>query len=110
MFNTFPKDPRLFMQWNWAQIRPYADDLVKRPLTSTTLESWMLDWSDLNRLISEMFSRLLVATSLDTADQGAKNRFNSFLDSTFTPFLFSNQELKQKLLASDLQPAGFEIP
>ncbi len=110
MFNAFPKDPHVFMQWDWAQIRPYVDDLVKRRLTSTTLESWVLDWSDLNRLISEMFSRMLVATTLDTTDQEAKNRFNRFLDETFTPFLVSNQALKQKLLARNLQPARFEIP
>ena len=110
MSNTLPRDPHVFMQWEWDQIKPFAVDLVKHPLTSSTLENWVMDWSDLNRIISEIFSRLLVATTLNTADEEAKNRFNTFLDETYNPFLVANQELRQKLLASGLQPDGFEIP
>ncbi len=104
MFTTLPKDPQVFIHWNWAQIKPYVDELVKRPLSPTTLDDWVMDWSDLNRMISEMFARLWVATTLDTADQEAKNRFNTFLDEIYTPSQAANQVLKQKLLASGLQP------
>src|SRR5512143_2378859 len=110
MSNTLPKDPHVFMQWNWNQIKPYTDDLLNRPLTSTSLDSWMAEWSDLNRIISEIYSRLLVATTLDTFDQEAKVHFNNFLDETFTPWQAANQELKQKLLLSGLKLIGFEIP
>lgn len=110
MFTTLPKDPQVFIYWNWAQIKPYADDLTKRPLSSATLDDWVKDWSDLNRLLSEIFARLWVATTLDTADQEAKNRFNTFLDETYTPSQAANQVLKEKLLASGLQPKGFDIP
>ncbi len=69
-----------------------------------------MDWSDLNRMLSEMFARLWVATTLNTADQKGKNRFNTFLDEVYTPSQAANQVLKQKLLASRLQPEGFDIP
>jgi len=110
MPNTLPKDPAIFMQWDWTQLKPYADELANRLLIDSTLDAWMEDWSDLNRIISEMFGRLYVATTLDTADQQAQDRFDSFLTGTSLRFRIANQELKKKLLASGLQPAGFEIP
>ena len=67
-----------------------------------------MDWSDLCRVVSEMYARLWTATTRNTADQEAKSGFNTFLDETFTPWLAANQVLKQKLLISGLQPEGFE--
>jgi len=29
MFNTLPRDPHDFLQWNWAQLSPYADELIR---------------------------------------------------------------------------------
>jgi oligoendopeptidase F len=110
MFTALTKDPQVFIDWDWTQIKPFADDLEKRPLSPTSLDDWVMDWSDLNRTLSEILARLWVATTLDTADQGAKNRFNTFLDETYTPSQAANQVLKQKLLASGLQPKGFDIP
>ncbi|HEX9091178.1 MAG TPA: M3 family oligoendopeptidase, partial [Anaerolineales bacterium] len=110
MFTKLSKDPQVFIEWNWEQIKPFADDLVQRPLSSQNLAEWVMDWSDLNRLISEIYSRLRVATTVNTADQAAKQRFNTFLDQVFTPSQAVNQALKQKLLASGLEPEGFEIP
>lgn len=110
MFTTLPKDPQVFINWNWAQIKPYADNLAKRSLSPTSLDDWVMDWSDLNRMLSEIYARLWVATTLNTADQDAKNRFNTFLDETYTSSQAANQVLKQKLLASGLQPKGFDIP
>jgi oligoendopeptidase F len=109
MYNALPKDPAVFMQWDWAHIKAYADDLLHQPLTSSTLENWMMNWSDLNRIISEILARLQVATTLNAADQEAKQHFNAFLDQSYTPFQVANQAIKQKLLDSGLQPAGFEI-
>jgi oligoendopeptidase F len=110
MFKTLPKDPDEFMRLDWSQISPYAEDLKKRPLSTGSLDEWVMDWSDLNRMVSEMFARLYVASTLYTSDPEVKARFNSFLDETFTPALAANQVLKQKLLTSGLQPQGFEIP
>ena len=109
MFTTLPKDPQIFIQWNWSQFAPFIEDLLKRPLSSDNLDNWVMDWSDVCRIISEMFNRLLVATTLNTADRKAKNRFNAFLDEVYSPSQAVNQVLKQKLLASGLQPKGFDI-
>ncbi|HEX9092153.1 MAG TPA: M3 family metallopeptidase, partial [Anaerolineales bacterium] len=105
-----PKDPQVFMQWNWSQFEPYFEDLSRQALSSGNLDDWVMEWSDLSRIISEMNVRLLVATTVNTADQEAKQRFNTFLDQVFTPAQVNNQVLKRKLLESGLQPEGFEIP
>jgi oligoendopeptidase F len=110
MFKTLPKDSNEFMPWNWSQIKPYAQDLENRPLSAANLDEWVMDWSDLNRVISEMFVRLYVATTLHTSDLDVKERFNTFLDDIFTRSLAADQALKQKLLTSGYQPRGFEIP
>jgi oligoendopeptidase F len=110
MFTTLPKDPQVFIQWNWNQFEPYFGDLLKRPLSSNNLDDWVMDWSDICRIISEMFARLTVATTLNTTDKKVKNRFNAFLDEVYSPSQAVNQDLKQKLLASGLQPKEFDIP
>jgi oligoendopeptidase F len=110
MFTMLPKDPQIFIQWNWSQFEPYFEDLSKRALSPTDLDAWVMDWSDLSRIISEMFARLIVATTLNTTDQEAKKRFNAFLDEVYTPSRAADQVLKQKLLESRLQPLGFDIP
>ena len=109
MFTTLPKDPEQFIQWNWSQIRPYVDDLAAGQLTADNVEAWGMAWPDLNRMLSEIFARLWVATTLDTANQQAKNRFNAFLDGIYPASQAANQMLKRKLLASGLAPAGFEL-
>jgi oligoendopeptidase F len=110
MFKTLPNNPDEFMLLKWNQIKPYAEDLQNRPLSAASLDEWVMDWSDLNRMISEMLARLYVESTLDTSNPEVKERFSSFLDDTFTPSLAANQALKEKLLASGLQPHDFEIP
>ncbi len=110
MFKTLPKNHQVFIEWSWRELKPFADDLIQRAVTPTTVDDWLMDWSDLSRLLSEMSSRLRLATSLNTADQQAKERYNTFLDTVYIPSQAVHQVLKQKLLASGLQPNGFEVP
>jgi oligoendopeptidase F len=110
MFTTLPKDPQVFLQWDWAQLKPYAVDLVKRSISPNNLTEWTKDWSDLSRVLSEMYARLWVATTQYTTNQEIQNRFSTFLDEVHTQWLATNQVLKKKLLDSGLQPEGFRIP
>jgi oligoendopeptidase F len=110
MFTSLPKDPEEFMQLDWTRLKPYTDDLLQRDLNASSLESWVMDWSDLSRIISEIYGRLWVATTLDTSNPLVTERFHTFLDKTLIPFRASDQELKLKLLSSGLKPAGFDIP
>jgi oligoendopeptidase F len=110
MQSSIPTDPQIFMSWKWSQIKPHLDELEGQALSSSNLDQWLMDWSDMNRLISEMYGRLWVDTTRDTANPQFKQRFNDFLDDIFTPSQAINQKLKQKLLSCGLRLDGFEVP
>ncbi len=110
MFGNLPDDARTVYDWTWAQFEPYFQDLQARELTAANIDQWIADWSRLSEVISELDSRLYVATTVDTTDKEAEERFNRYLDTIYPPAATAGQQLKEKLLASGLQPAGFEIP
>ncbi|MBZ0280198.1 MAG: M3 family oligoendopeptidase [Anaerolineae bacterium] len=110
MFNTLPKTAHEFMDWDWPQIEPYLNDLLNRELTAENVADWLVDWSILDRLFSETYARLSIATTLDTTDKAAVEKFHHFLQHVIEPASAANNNLKQKLLASGLNPVGFEIP
>jgi oligoendopeptidase F len=110
MFDSLPKSALEFMDWNWPQIEPYYHDLAARTLTAANVNDWLSGWTRLADLIQERYARLAVATTLNTADQEAKQRYFDFLDNISPHVKTEEQKLKQKLIASRLEPEGFEIP
>jgi oligoendopeptidase F len=109
MFHILPPTAHDF-DWPWSQIEPFYNELEQRPLDATSCDAWLRDWSRLSDLISERFSRLYVALTINTADAAAEQRYNAFLDQIYTRVEAADQRLKQKLLASALTPAGLEVP
>ncbi len=110
MFDKLPKTPEALFNWTWDAVAPFYADLKARPLDASNVEGWLKDWSSLDEALSELSSRLAVATTVDTADKGAEERLNAFLDSMYPPSQAAEQELKSKFLASGLEPEGFAIP
>jgi oligoendopeptidase F len=110
MFDSLTSDATEAMQWSWPQIAPYYDDLIGRSVSSETLSGFLSDWTRLSELIDEAYSRLMVATTVNTADQEAERRYHSFLDEIYPPVEQAEQMLKQKLLHTGLTLEGFRIP
>lgn len=110
MKNQFPKDTQSLLEWKWADIEPFYQELLSLELTAENANGWLKDWSDLTSQVDELFSRLYIATTQHTADPEIAQRFNSFLDSIQPLYKTFDQKLKQKLLASRIEPAGFELP
>jgi oligoendopeptidase F len=110
MLNQLPRRPTDFMDWPWARIEPYYRELSERPLNDATVSGWLADWSRLAELVSETFERLYVAITRDTTDEAARQRYDAFLDDIYPKSQAANQELKEKLLASGLEPVGLAIP
>lgn len=109
MFASLPKTAQEFMTWTWGQIEPYFQDLLARPLTRETIEGWLADWTLLMQLFSEAGSRQSIATTVDTTDKAAEERFHTWLREVGEPAQALEQQLKEKLLASSLSVPGFEI-
>jgi oligoendopeptidase F len=110
MFGKLPTTPQALIAWTWPEIEAYYHELESRAVTADNVEAWLADWSSLGERIEELYARLAVATSINTADKEADERMNKFLDGIFRNVMAAEQKLKEKLLASKLEPQGFEIP
>jgi oligoendopeptidase F len=110
MFDNLPKTALEVMDWSWAQYQPYYDNLVARELNADTVSGWLADWTRVGDLFGEVYSRLHVARTRNTADPDIQARFVRLLDDLLPPFQAAEQQLKQKLLDSGLEPDGFQIP
>ncbi len=110
MFNSLPQDVPALLGWSWAQIEPYYRDLAARSPTPAGVGEWLADWTALDERVTEMYSRLHLSTTKNTADKKAEERFRSFLDHVYLPAEAEEQKLREKLLASGLEPKGFELP
>jgi oligoendopeptidase F len=107
---ALPQTAQEFMNWGWPQIEPVYRELEARELTAAGVNGWLADWSRLSELITETAARLYIATTLDTADDDAQQRFHRYLETVIEPVEQAEQNLRQKLLDSGLQPDGFKIP
>jgi oligoendopeptidase F len=110
MFATLPTAYPEFIHWTWAQFASHYQDLNARTLTADSVEAWLADWSHISKIVQETYARLHVATTLDTADAEAEKNYHAFLGDIYPQVETAEQDLKQKLLNSSLEPAGFEIP
>ncbi|KAA3646585.1 MAG: M3 family oligoendopeptidase [Chloroflexi bacterium] len=97
------------LEWSWAQYEPHFTQLAEAELTIETLDEWMLSWSHLSKLAVEVFNRLYIATTVDTNDQKAQDRYSAFLEGVYPQGKAAEQTLKEKLLDSGLQPENFSV-
>ncbi|MDZ4763481.1 MAG: M3 family oligoendopeptidase [Chloroflexota bacterium] len=109
MTTPLPQDPLSFVDWKWADIEPHFRDLEARPLTDALVVDWLTEWRHLAQLISEIESRLSVAKDLDTADQPATQRYQDYCEYIVSPAREASQRLKEKLIASELEPERFDV-
>ncbi len=109
MFAELTTDFHEFQSWGWPRIEPYFKALEARILTAGTVIDWLTDWTKISDLIDESYNRLYVGTTVDTTDEATEQRFNAYLENVMQPASVASQRLKEKLLASGLQPEGYTI-
>ncbi|HMS54258.1 MAG TPA: M3 family oligoendopeptidase [Fimbriimonadaceae bacterium] len=107
---SLPSDGLSFSSWPWIDIEPHYEALINAELNTNSLHDWLRSWSELANLISERGSRHYVATSVNTADLGAKAAYESFLDEIFPKVQQFEEKLRSKLLDSGLSSPGLEVP
>jgi oligoendopeptidase F len=110
MNSSLPDNANLFLDWSWSQIEPFFKSLTAQSLDENTIAEWLTDWSELSKLLDEAYWRLYDATAADTADQGVEGKYKHFLDEIRPRAKAAEQKLKEKLLASEIVPAGYEVP
>lgn len=107
---NLPTTAEAFQKLTWTEIEPFANALFERELSDGSVDEWLRDWTALWALINETQTRLEVATTVDTTDEATNARYLEYLETVITPWRAAEQKLKEKLLASGIEPAGFEMP
>ena len=100
MFDTLPTDARTVMDWGWEQFKPFYDDLLAREITAVSAATWLADWTRLDNLVSEAYTRLHLSHDQDTTNKEAEQRYFAFLETIVPPLQTADQALKDKLLQS----------
>ena len=89
------------MTWSWSQIEPYFQDLLDRKLNPDNTAVWLSVWTQISDLVSESYSRLKVAITLDTTNEDAERDFNKFLDDIYLQAQSATRSLKTRCLQGD---------
>ena len=106
-----PDNALEFMTWTAAQIQPYIDELLSRPLTAASMDAWLLDTQKLGGYFQAWMARLDIATDLDTADEEAKRRIQDFRRDIFPLSQRLWQAIDSRMLENEaILPPGLEIP
>lgn len=110
MQKSLPDKVDDFLDWTWPQIEPVFQELQGQVLDEANIGAWLGEWSRIGNLLDESYWRLYDATAVDTSDEEADERFNRFLDEVRPKGKSAEQLLKEKLLASGIEPDGYRIP
>ena len=105
-----PQKPADLVKLGWSDLLPYYVELEKQELSIQNVDAWLADWSRLSEVVDEIYQRAYVEHSLHTDDEVAEKQYNNFLENIYPNSMDQEQKLKEKLLASKLEPKGFEIP
>ncbi len=98
-----------FLDWDWAHIELIFKNLHAQELNDNNIDTWLAEWSDISKLLNESYWRLYDATTVNTSDEAAEQRFTNFLDEIRPKGKSAEQGLKKKLLASGINPAGYQV-
>lgn len=110
MFDSLPPDASGMLDWSWSDLEPFYEELASLPLTGEGVDGFLAQWTRLNELVDETYTRHLVATTKNTADKEAETRRHRFLDDIYPKVEEADQKLKERLLNVGVVPQGFEIP
>lgn len=108
--NTPPPEVVAAMKWNQQDFYGRYEKLITQSLNDANLSDWLADWSSVSDLAMEVFYRLYVATTLDTADKESSQAYHHFLEDIYPSIQEWEQQLKSKLLDSGLTPENFRVP
>ena len=106
--------PETFTVTDWAALEPYFIELRDRPVHSAAeLESWLLDRSELESVLSEDLAWRYIRMTCDTQDQARAEAFQYFVNEVEPQVAPYDHALNEKMVASpylpDLDPARYHV-
>jgi oligoendopeptidase F len=109
MNTALPKSTEELLASTWSTFQPVYEELAARRISAATVDAWLKEWSDVASCVYELKERLYVAKTRFTADKKIESQFNNFMDHIYPAYLAAEQKLKEKLLASGLEPKGYAV-
>ncbi len=109
MYSWMPGKVDEFLDWKWSQIEPIFINLQGQQLGDKNIETWLDEWSEISKILDEIHWRLYDATTVDTSDEAAEEKFTRFLDEIRPKARAAEQGLKEKLLSSGINPDGYQV-
>jgi oligoendopeptidase F len=110
MLDTLPQTFDQVKDWTWEELEPLYAELQSRELNADNIDGWMRDWTALDNVVSEIFSRSRVATTQDTSDEEAESIYKNLLATLYPKLEAAQNDLNTKLLDSGLTPDNMELP
>ena len=110
MLDPLPTSPDQLVRMSWQDYAPHYREILAQDLSASSISAWMTDWTRLRRTWYEAQQRLYVANTIDTASAEAETLLNRFLDEVYPQVQAADQQVKEKLLASGLEPPGYSVP
>lgn len=106
--------PEEFKLTVWSKIKPYYDDLLKRPIHSVEhLEQWILDRSELEAFVSESFSWRYINITVDSSNEQATELYEYAVQELLPKIISYENTLNNKLVDSpfldQLEPEQYFI-
>ena len=106
--------PETFTVTDWAALEPYFIELRDRPVHSAQeLESWLLDRSELESVLSEDLAWRYIRMTCDTQDQARAEAFQYFVNEVEPQVAPYDHALNEKMVASPyldgLDPARYRV-
>lgn len=109
MSQEFPQAFEVVRNWTWDNYAPHYQALQDTDLNADNLSTWIEQWSSLYRTVSEFFSRLNIATTLDTTDEKAREELQKAMSEIYPSLNKAHDSLNRKLLTSGLEPEGLDV-
>jgi oligoendopeptidase F len=95
-----PREP-----FDWGSVEPFYQKLLEENLTAEGVPVWLQKWSDLEDVIGEAQAVAMTTKHANTADEAAEKAHLHFIENVLPHHARFNQELTQKLLATNYQPS-----
>jgi hypothetical protein len=82
---SLPATSAELLDWGWDDYAPHYEALASAELDAASVGDWLQQWSDLVELLSEVGTRMHIATTVDTTDTEARDAYHAFLEQVGEP-------------------------
>jgi oligoendopeptidase F len=110
MLQNFPDEYQVALDWEWSDWQPHYEGLFNTTLTVYNIDTWLKAWSKVANMLTEVMSRLRVATTVDTNDTAAEAKFQNFMKNINPEIQKQTFALNKKLVNCGLAPNSIKIP